>query len=349
MSQGKIVVGISIGDINGVGMEVIIKTFSDQRMLTFCTPVIYGSAKVAAFHRKTLNLTDFSFNEIKNAGEVNHKRVNLINLWNEDVRVEFGQMTTIAGEYAVKSLTAATEDLAANKVDVLVTAPINKKNVQSDTFNFPGQTEFLANYSNTDKVLMLMVGDGLRVAVATGHIPLKEVATKLTAKLIEEKTDLLINSLIRDFGIVKPRIAVLGLNPHAGDNGLLGDDEQKIISPAIQNLKNAGHYVFGPYGSDGFFGTGQYKQFDGVLAMYHDQGLAPFKALAFDSGVNFTAGLPVVRTSPDHGTAMDIAGKNLAAEDSFRNAVYLACDIYRKRKEYRDMTANPLQPQKMRD
>jgi 4-hydroxythreonine-4-phosphate dehydrogenase len=349
MNQDKIVVGISVGDINGVGMEVIIKTFTDQRMLTFCTPVIYGSAKVASFHRKVLNLADFSFNEIKHAGEVNHKRVNLINIGNEDIRVEFGQMTAAAGEYAVKSLTAATEDLASNKVDVLVTAPINKKNVQSDTFNFPGQTEFLANYSNTDKVLMLMVGDGLRVAVATGHVPLKEVAAKLTTKLIEEKTDLLINSLIRDFGIVKPRIAVLGLNPHAGDSGLLGDEEQRIIGPAIQNLKNAGHYVFGPYGSDGFFGTGQYKQFDGVLAMYHDQGLAPFKALAFDSGVNFTAGLPVVRTSPDHGTAMDIAGKNLAAEDSFRNAVYLACDIYRKRKEYRDMTANPLQPQKMRD
>jgi 4-hydroxythreonine-4-phosphate dehydrogenase len=349
MSHEKVVVGISIGDMNGIGLEVIIKTFADNRMLNLCTPVIYGSSKIANFHRKALNIVDFSFNEIKKAEEANTKRVNLINLWNEEVVVEMGKMTAEGGKYAVKSLKAATEDLASNKIDVLVTAPINKKNVQSDDFNFPGQTEFLAQYSNTDKVLMLMVGDGMRVAVATGHIPLKEVAQRLTAKLIEEKTEILISSLIRDFGIVKPRIAVLGLNPHAGDNGLLGEEEQKIIGPAIQSLKNSGHFVFGPYGSDGFFGTGQYKQFDGVMAMYHDQGLAPFKALAFDSGVNFTAGLPVVRTSPDHGTAMDIAGKNMAAEDSFRNAVYLACDIYRKRREYKEMTANPLQPQKMRD
>jgi len=349
MSHEKVVVGISIGDMNGIGLEVIIKTFADNRMLNLCTPVIYGSSKIANFHRKALNIVDFSFNEIKTAEEANTKRVNLINLWNEDVLVEMGKMTAESGKYAVKSLKAATEDLASNKIDVLVTAPINKKNVQSAEFNFPGQTEFLAQYSNTDKVLMLMVGDGMRVAVATGHIPLKEVAQKLTAKLIEEKAEILISSLIRDFGIVKPRIAVLGLNPHAGDNGLLGEEEQKIIGPAIQTLKNAGHFVFGPYGSDGFFGTGQYKQFDGVMAMYHDQGLAPFKALAFDSGVNFTAGLPVVRTSPDHGTAMDIAGQNIAAEDSFRNAVYLACDIYRKRREYKEMTANPLQPQKMRD
>jgi 4-hydroxythreonine-4-phosphate dehydrogenase len=349
MSHEKVVVGISIGDMNGIGLEVIIKTFADNRMLNLCTPVIYGSSKIANFHRKTLNITDFNFNEIKKAEEANTKRVNLINLWNEEVVVEMGKMTAEGGKYAVQSLKAATEDLASNKIDVLVTAPINKKNVQSAEFNFPGQTEFLAQYSNTDKVLMLMVGDGMRVAVATGHIPLKEVAQRLTAKLIEEKTEILISSLIRDFGIVKPRIAVLGLNPHAGDNGLLGEEEQKIIGPAIQSLKNSGHFVFGPYGSDGFFGTGQYKQFDGVMAMYHDQGLAPFKALAFDSGVNFTAGLPVVRTSPDHGTAMDIAGKNMAAEDSFRNAVYLACDIYRKRREYKEMTANPLQPQKMRD
>jgi 4-hydroxythreonine-4-phosphate dehydrogenase len=344
--SNKIKVGISLGDCNGIGLEVIIKTFQDNRMLSLCTPIVYGSAKVANFHRKTLGVSDMSFHEIKTAEEALAKRVNLIVLEDSDVHVEFGKATAESGQLAVKSLLKATEDLASNKTDVLVTSPINKSNVQSDDFRFPGQTEFLANYSNTDQALMLMIGDGLRVAVATGHIPLKDVAKTITTDLIGEKLGLLIASMIKDFGAVKPRIAVLGLNPHAGDDGLLGDEEQRVISAAIKKARNNGDLVFGPYGADGFFGTGQYRNFDAVLAMYHDQGLAPFKALAFDSGVNYTAGLPIVRTSPDHGPAMDIAGKNQARPDSFRAAVYAACDIYRNRKEYRELTANPLQPQK---
>lgn len=342
----RIKVGISLGDCNGIGLEVIMKTFQDNRMMSFCTPIVYGSAKAATFHRKSLGINDFSFNDIKSADEANPKRVNLIDVSDGDVHVEFGKATEASGKLAVQSLLKATEDLASNKTDVLVTAPINKGNVQSEDFSFPGQTEFLAHYSNTDRALMLMIGDGLRVAVATGHIALADVAKTLTTDLILEKADLLQNSMTRDFGIPKPRIAVLGLNPHAGDEGLMGDEEKRIIAPAITKLRNDGAYVFGPYGADGFFGTGQYREFDAVLAMYHDQGLAPFKALAFDSGVNFTAGLPVVRTSPDHGPAMDIAGKNLARPDSFRAAVYAACDIYRHRATHRELTANPLQPQK---
>lgn len=342
----KIKVGISIGDCNGIGLEVILKTFQDNRMLSFCTPVVYGSTKVMTFHRKALGIADVSIHEVKSAEEARAKMLNIINLDDSEIHVEFGKATIDSGKLAVDSLLKATEDLASNKTDVLVTAPINKSNVQSDSFRFPGQTEYLAHYSNTDQALMLMIGDGLRVAVVTGHIPLKEVAEKLTGDLILEKLGLLSASLVKDFGVSKPRIAVLGINPHAGDDGLLGDEEQRIIGPAIQKARNNGELVFGPYGADGFFGTGQYRNFDGVLAMYHDQGLAPFKALAFDSGVNFTAGLPVVRTSPDHGPAMDIAGQNEARPDSFRAAVYAACDIYRHRKEYRELTANPLQPQK---
>lgn len=339
-------IGISLGDCNGIGLEVIMKTFQDNRMLSFCTPIVYGKPKLAVFHRKQLGIADFSFHEIKKAEDANPKRVNLLDIDAEEVHVNFGKATPESGTLAVKSLLAATQDLAANKTDVLVTAPINKSNVQGEEFDFPGQTEFLAKYSNTDQALMLMLGEGLRVAVATGHIPLKEVSGALNEALLVEKIDLFQATLTKDFGVAKPRIALLGLNPHAGDNGLLGDEEKQIIEPAITAAKNAGHLVFGPYGADGFFGTGQYRHFDGVLAMYHDQGLAPFKALAFESGVNYTAGLPIVRTSPDHGPAMDIAGKNTASPDSFRAAIYAACDIYHNRKLHREITANPLQPQK---
>lgn len=340
-------IGISLGDCNGIGLEIIMKTFQDNRMLGLCTPIVYGKPKLAAFHRKHLGIADFSFHEIQRAEDANPKRVNLVDISAEEVQVQFGKATPESGNLAVQSLLAATEDLAANKIDVLVTAPINKSNVQGEQFNFPGQTEFLAKYSNTDQALMLMLGEGLRVAVATAHIPLKDVAGALSESLLAEKIALFEATLIKDFGVVKPKIALLGLNPHAGDDGLLGDEEKRIIAPAIATAKNDGHLVFGPYGADGFFGTGQYRHFDGVLAMYHDQGLAPFKALAFESGVNYTAGLPIVRTSPDHGPAMDIAGKNIASPDSFRAAVYAACDIYHSRKLYREMTANPLQPQKV--
>ncbi|TVR40430.1 MAG: 4-hydroxythreonine-4-phosphate dehydrogenase PdxA [Cryomorphaceae bacterium] len=343
MAAKRIKVGISMGDCNGVGPEVILKTFADQRMLAFCTPIIYGSTRVMNFHRKALGMGDVVLNEVQSADEAVNRKVNIVNITDDEIRVSFGEANETSGSLALKSLVAATEDLASNKCDVLVTAPINKKNVQSKEFPFPGQTEYLAHYSNTDKVLMLMIGEGLRVAVATGHLPLKDVAGKLSKDLILQKLDLLQQSMIRDFGIVKPRIAVLGLNPHAGDDGLLGDEEQRIIEPAIAAFQSQGNYAYGPYGSDGFFGTGQHKHFDAVLAMYHDQGLAPFKALAFESGVNFTAGLPIVRTSPDHGPAMDIAGKNEASSNSFRAAVYAACDIYNWRREYREMTANPLE------
>lgn len=345
MANERVNAAISIGDCNGIGLEVIMKTFVDQRMLSFCTPIIYGSAKVLAYHRKKLGLNDFTFHEIKSAEDARSKRVNLIDVTEEDVRVTFGETTAASGKLAVKSLVSATTDLASNKCDVLITAPLNKKNVQAAGFDFPGQTEYLADYSNTDKVLMLMIGDGLRVAVATGHIPLKEVAAALTQDLILQKLELLSASMTRDFGIAKPRIAVMGLNPHAGDEGLLGEEEQRVIGPAVAAARAAGHYVFGPYGSDGFFGTGQYRHFDAVLAMYHDQGLAPFKALAFESGVNFTAGLPIVRTSPDHGPAMDIAGKGDASPDSFRAAVYAACDIFHQRRLQRELNANPLEVQ----
>lgn len=342
----RIKVGISIGDCNGIGLEIIMKTFQDNRMLSMCTPIVYGHSKVATFHRKKLGISDFSFNEIRKTEDANPKRANLIDVTDEDVFVEFGKATEASGKLAIQSLVAATQDLASNKTDVLVTGPINKHNVQSDAFRFPGQTEYLADYSNTDQALMLLMGEGLKVAVATGHIPLKDVPKALTIDLILEKAALLQASLLKDFGIERPKIALLGLNPHAGDDGLLGDEEKKIIAPAITRARDRGDLIFGPYGADGFFGTGQYKLFDGVLAMYHDQGLAPFKALAFESGVNFTAGLPIVRTSPDHGPAMDIAGKNEASPASFRAAVYAACDIFQTRRQYREMSANPLQPQK---
>jgi len=338
----KIKVGISIGDVNGVGMEVIIKTFMDPRMINLCTPIVYGSGKIAGFHRKAIGVNDFSFNQIKDASEANPKKANLVNCWEELVEIKLGEATAVAGEYAIKSLEFAVKDLAAGKVDVLVTAPFNKKTIQSSEFNFPGHTEYLQSYSNAESSLMFMVADSLRVGVATGHVPLKDVSANLTKELIIEKLQLMESSLVRDFGIAKPKIAVLGLNPHAGDNGLLGAEEQEIIAPAVKKMREEGMLAYGPYASDGFFGSAALGEFDGVLAMYHDQGLAPFKALSFENGVNFTAGLPVVRTSPDHGTGYDIAGKNVASEQSFRQAVYLAIDIYRNRLLHKEINANPL-------
>ncbi len=345
-SGDRIRVGISVGDINGVGMEVIIKTFLDNRMLELCTPIVYGSDKVASFHRKALGITDFSFNIAPSPDQLNTKRANLINCWEEDVKVTLGESTPDGGKYAFKSLKAATEDLASNKVDVLITAPINKHNIQSEEFDFPGHTEYLANYANEDNPLMILVNGGLRVGVATGHISVKEVAEQLTSELILTKLQVMQKSLRQDFKVVKPKIAVLGLNPHAGDNGLIGEEENRIIVPAIRKAQDEGILTFGPFPADGFFGSSVYTQFDGILAMYHDQGLIPFKTLSFGNGVNFTAGLPIVRTSPDHGTAYNIAGKNEASEQSFREAVYLACDIYNNRKEFKALTANPLVPGK---
>jgi 4-hydroxythreonine-4-phosphate dehydrogenase len=349
-AEEKIIVGISQGDINGIGLEVIIKTFLDPHMLEICTPVIFGSNKTAAFHRKTLNIEDFSFNAIKDLSEINHKRANLINVYEEEAVVDIGKQTESGGKYALKSLEAAAYALAQKKVDLLVTAPINKENIQSPDFQFPGHTEYLESKFGNGKSLMFLVSDKLRVAVVTGHIPVAQVAQQLTTEKILDKIRILNKSLIEDFVIRKPRIAVLGLNPHAGDNGVIGNEEQTIIKPAIEKAQQEDIMVYGPYPADGFFGNSTYQQFDAVLAMYHDQGLIPFKAIAFNSGVNFTAGLPVVRTSPDHGTAYDIAGKNQASEESFRKAIYTAIDIYRSRKQFSAISADPLViTQKKRD
>ena len=342
MVEEKIIVGISQGDINGIGLEVIIKTFLDPQMLEVCTPVIFGSNKTASFHRKALIIEDFSFNLIKDVSEINHKRANIINVYEDDVIIELGAQTEAGGKYALKSLEAAAYALSQNQIDVLVTAPINKENIQSPDFKFPGHTEYLDKKFGTGDSLMFLVSDNLRVAIVTGHIPVTRVAQELTTEKIIKKIQVLNNSLIRDFSIRKPKIAVLGLNPHAGDNGVIGNEEQQIIIPAINKTRDEGMLVYGPYPADGFFGNGAYKNFDAVLAMYHDQGLIPFKTIAFNAGVNFTAGLPIVRTSPDHGTAYDIAGKNVASEESFRRAVYMAIDIYRTRKQYEEITSNPL-------
>lgn len=337
---------MSVGDLNGIGMEVIIKAFSDTRMLQSITPIVYGSSKAASVHRKTLDLKDFSFHTITEASEANAKKLNLINCWDDDVNLTLGTPSASVGKYALKSLEAATQDLAANKIDVLVTAPIDKNAIQSPDFDFPGHTEYLANMSNEDDALMLMCSGDLRVGVVTGHIPLKDVSANISKDLIVRRIQQLEGSLIRDFKVRRPKIAVLGLNPHAGESGMLGDEEKNIIIPAMNEAAENGLICMGPYPADGFFGSSQFKNFDGILAMYHDQGLTPFKALSFGTGVNYTAGLPIVRTSPDHGTAYEIAGKDMASPDSFRHAVYMACDIFNNRKLYRELTANPLQAQR---
>lgn len=329
----KPIIGISIGDINGIGPEIIIKALSDNRILKQFTPVIYGSGKVISFYRKNLNRESFSYQQANNIDKIAHKHVNVLNVWDEVVEIMPGQANTTGGTYAVKSLQAAVKDLKEGKIHALVTAPLSKELVQSDDFKFPGHTEYLTQEAEEKDSLMFLVSHKLRVGVVTGHIPLKKVSDSLTKEKIKSKLEKMIKSLQKDFGIKKPRIAVLGLNPHAGENGLLGDEEEKVISPVISDLKSGHNIVMGPFPSDGFFGQGTYKQYDGILAMYHDQGLIPFKTMAFEEGINYTAGLPFVRTSPDHGTAFGIAGKNEADETSFRNALYLANDIVRQRSE----------------
>jgi 4-hydroxythreonine-4-phosphate dehydrogenase len=348
MEDYKIKVGITQGDINGIGYEVIIKTLLDNRINEFCIPIIYGSSKVAAYHRKALNIDNFNLNVINHANDANSKRSNIINCVNDEIKVELSKSTEEAGDAALKALERATSDLKEGLIDVLVTAPINKKNIQSDKFHFPGHTEYLEQkFGEGKKGLMLMVSEVLKVAVVTGHIPLKDVSSQITEENILRKLKSLNHSLIRDFGVVRPRIAVLGLNPHAGDNGVLGTEEQDIIIPAIKKANETGISTFGPYPADGFFGSGNFCNFDAVLAMYHDQGLAPFKCIAMETGVNYTAGLPIIRTSPAHGTAYDKAGIGNASEESFRNALYLACDIFKNRQSYDEMTNNPLKKQEI--
>ncbi|WP_026462810.1 4-hydroxythreonine-4-phosphate dehydrogenase PdxA [Adhaeribacter aquaticus] len=329
--KNKLKIGISLGDFNGIGPEVIVKTLADNRVLNYCIPVIYASGYIINKTRKSLGLDNFSFQQQKSADNLDLRKTNVVNCWDEDYEITPGTPTKESGQAALRSLQAACADLKAGKIDGLVTAPIDKDNIQSEDFHFPGHTEFLTSYFEAPESLMFLVSDSLRVATATGHIPLKDVPHKLTPELLILKITFLLSSLKRDFGILKPRVAVLGLNPHAGENGLLGKEEEEIINPALKQLRDKGNLVFGPFPADGFFGTGHYNKVDAVLSMYHDQGLIPFKTLAFEKGVNFTAGLPIVRTSPDHGTAYDIAGKNLAQETSFREALFLACDIIRKR------------------
>jgi 4-phospho-D-threonate 3-dehydrogenase / 4-phospho-D-erythronate 3-dehydrogenase len=336
----KIIVGISIGDLNGIGIEVILKTFEDKRMLEFCTPVLFGATKVISFHKKALGL-ETPVQGITSMNQLNHNKINVLNIWKEEVKIELGSATKESGLYAAKSLEIAVKNLKENKIDVLLTAPINKENIQSDTFNFPGHTEFLeANLEG--KSLMILMTDELRIGLITGHIPISDVAKTITPELIKAKVETMHTSLKKDFGITKPKIAVLALNPHCGDKGVIGKEDDEIIRPTIQEIKDSGKLVFGPYAADGFFGSETYKQFDGVLATYHDQGLAPFKALSFGKGVNFTAGLSHVRTSPDHGTGYDIAGKNEAKPSSFKEALFTAIQIFKNRNEFSELTKNQL-------
>lgn len=343
----KIKVGISIGDINGIGLEIILKTLVDHAICDYCTPIVYGNTKVASFYRKALALGDFSFNVINRADQANHKRPNMINCWDEDVKIDPGVANATGGKYAFISLERAVNDLQAGNIDALVTAPINKHNIQNDQFNFPGHTEYIQHKTGAADSLMFLVGEDLRVGVATGHIPVSEISGRITKEAIISKLELMKESLKTDFWIQKPKIAVLGLNPHASDNGLIGSEEKDVIIPAIEEANGKDIFAFGPYAADGFFGNNSHLKFDAVLAMYHDQGLIPFKYIAFHSGVNFTAGLPVVRTSPDHGTGYDIAGKNLASESSFREALFMAINIVKHRREMAELTSNPLKISKL--
>lgn len=343
MENEKIIIGITHGDINGIGYEVVLKTLADNRMLEQFVPVVYGSSKAAAFHRKHLDIQGLNLNVVNSIEDINHKRVNVINCVDEDIKVELGASTEEAGKAALVALEMATEDLKNGKLQAIVTAPINKKNIQSATFKFPGHTEYLEQkFGGDTPALMMLVNDVMRVAVVTGHIPIDKIASALTEKLILDKLTVLNASLKKDFSIIRPRIAVLGLNPHAGDEGVIGDEEKTVIVPAIKEAEKLGIIAVGPYPADGFFGSGNFNKFDAVLAMYHDQGLIPFKTVSMDTGVNFTAGLSVIRTSPDHGTAYDIAGQNIASEESFRQALYMAYDIYVNRKSNIEIAANPL-------
>lgn len=343
MEQNKIKVAITQGDVNGIGYEVILKVFDDPTMFELCTPIIYGSPKVMTYHRKALDM-ESSFTIINSAAEAVHGKVNVVNCNEDEIKVDLGKPSRESGKAAFEALEKAMAEYKAGLYDVLVTAPIHKEMIQSEGFTFPGHTEYLEQSvgEEGDKALMILASERLRVALVTGHVPVAKVATVLNKELIEEKMQLFNDSLKSDFGIGAPRIAVLALNPHAGDGGVIGNEEETIITPAIKAMREQGLLCYGPYPADGFFGNGTFSHFDGVLAMYHDQGLTPFKVLSMDEGVNFTAGLPLVRTSPDHGTAFDIAGKGEASENSFRQAIYMAIDVYRNRKSDLEARRNPL-------
>lgn len=340
----KIKLGISIGDLNGIGCEVALKTFEDVRMLDFCTPVIFASNKTISQQKSDLGI-DITFNGVRDAAQALDGKINIVNVWKEVPNIEYGKATEEGGKYAIKSLRAAVDALKEGKIDVLVTAPINKNNVQADDFKFPGHTDFLAQELKGES-LMFMVADTLRVGLLTDHIAVKDVAQAITPKLIRNKVAIMEKSLKMDFGIRRPKIALLGINPHSGDHGTIGEEDDKILRPVIQELFNKGTLVYGPYSADSFFGSNTHTNFDAVLAAYHDQGLIPFKTLSFGKGVNYTAGLERIRTSPDHGTAYEIAGKGQADESSFKEAVFMAIKVFRNRSEYMELTQNPLQKQK---
>ena len=331
--QHKPRIGITIGDLNGVGPEVIIKALSDNRLLSLVTPVVYGSAKVISFYKKVMNLEEFNYSQVRNKGQFAAKMINVVNCWEDTIDITPGKQSKESGKAAFTALKQACEELKEGLLDAIVTAPIDKNTIHSDEFPFKGHTEYLTKFFGANNSLMFMVSDSLRVGLVTEHVALRDVASQLTKEKLEVKIALMENSLRNDFGITKPRIAVLGLNPHAGDGGLIGQEDEQIIRPVVNDLRNKGKLVYGPFPADGFFGSPQYLKYDGILAMYHDQGLIPFKSIAFENGVNFTAGLSVVRTSPDHGTAYNIAGKNQANESSLREAIYKAGDIFRQRTE----------------
>ena len=348
MSDQKIRVAISQGDTNGIGWEVILKTFSDPVVFDLCTAIVYGNNKTASYHKRALNNEELQFQQIKENEAPNLRRLNVLNVYEEEIQIELGKATETGGKYAFLSLEAACAALLSNKADILLTAPINKHTIHSEQFPFTGHTSYLESKFSEGKALMMLCAGPLKVGLVTEHIPVSQIASAISADLIFSKLQTMNLSLKQDFGIRKPKIAVLGLNPHAGDSGTIGKEEQEMIIPAINKAKDVNLTVFGPYAADGFFGKGAHADFDGILAMYHDQGLAPFKTLSFSEGVNFTAGLSIVRTSPDHGTGFDIAGQGKANENSFRQALFFAIDVYRKRAEYKEITANPLAIEKQR-
>tara|TARA_R110002050_G_scaffold243115_1_gene379475 strand:+ start:1161 stop:2225 length:1065 start_codon:yes stop_codon:yes gene_type:complete len=336
----NIIVGISIGDLNGIGGEIVLKTFEDERILDFCTPVIFASIKSMSF-LKTHFKSEINFHSIHAINQIASGKVNVFNCWNESVNIDFGKEDTKIGEFAIKSLVSATKALKNGEVDVLVTAPINKHNIQSETFNFPGHTDYLAQELEGES-LMFMVTDTLRVGLLTDHVPVKDISNHITSELIEKKINTVYNSLLKDFKIGRPKIAVLGINPHTGDNGVIGTEDDDVLRPTLKKIKEEGKLVYGPYAADSFFGSSNYKNFDAIIASYHDQGLIPFKTLSFGQGVNYTAGLNKIRTSPDHGTAYEIAGKGEADENSFKEALYTAIQIFKNRSDYQEITLNPL-------
>jgi 4-hydroxythreonine-4-phosphate dehydrogenase len=336
----NIIVGISIGDLNGIGSEVILKSFEDPRMLELCTPVIFANVKILSFLKKNLDL-QAQLHGIDKLDQLVIGKINVLNVWREPVNIEYGKIDTEIGKYAIKSFTEATKALKNGDIDVLVTAPISKSNILAEDFKFPGHTDYL-DQELDGNALMFMIQDNLRVGLLTDHIPLSEVAKHLTEELIRKKIKTINQSLIQDFGIRKPKIAVLGLNPHSGDNGVIGNEEDTLIKPTLKKIFDEGTMVFGPFSADGFFGNSQYEKYDAIIATYHDQGLIPFKTLSFGKGVNYTAGLNKIRTSPDHGTAFEIAGKGIADHNSFSEAIYAAIDIYNSRNVYKEITEKPL-------